>query len=172
MRWRKVKRNSTYEVSDTGLVRSLGFEWKMPSGRIFKRAGKILKLRTDRRGYPVVGIAPISSVSVHRLVAEAFIKNPKGLPCVNHKDTVKVNNHFKNLEWCTNADNMKHAFKNGSYSRVGSKNGFSRLYEKDVRIIKTMLRKGDKHMAIAKRFNVSRMTISAINAGRNWSHVS
>lgn len=34
----------------------------------------------------------------HRLVAEAYIPNPNGLPVVNHKDENKLNNNIDNLE--------------------------------------------------------------------------
>lgn len=38
---------------------------------------------------------------IHRLVATAFLENPNGYPCINHKDENKHNNYYKNLEWCT-----------------------------------------------------------------------
>ena len=44
-------------------------------------------------------------LSVHRLVACAFIPNPDNLETVNHKDEVKTNNVVSNLEWMSFRDN-------------------------------------------------------------------
>lgn len=41
--------------------------------------------------------------NIHRLVAIAFIPNPNNLPVVNHLSY--PSNHYKDLEWVTQADN-------------------------------------------------------------------
>jgi hypothetical protein len=48
---------------------------------------------------------------VHRLVAEAFIKNPKKYEIVNHKDGDKLNNSVSNLEWTDRRGNAQHYVK-------------------------------------------------------------
>ena len=70
----------------------------------------ILKVRTYR-GYLKVSLlinGKTKLVSVHRLVAEAFIANPKKLPVVNHKNEIKHDNRAINLEWCTTKYNINY----------------------------------------------------------------
>ena len=72
--------------------------------------------RKKPNGYIIVDLCKngiVHTKHIHRLVAEAFIPNPNGLPQVNHIDGNKQNNCVDNLEWCTCKENMQHAVENG-----------------------------------------------------------
>lgn len=47
-----------------------------------------------------------SAHSIHRLVAQSFIRNPESLSEVDHIDRCKSNNLVSNLRWSTGTDNM------------------------------------------------------------------
>lgn len=95
--WRPVDGyESFYRVSNVGDVLSL-------------RTGKIRKPVINRKnGYAYLilsGDNVKETLPVHRIVAKAFVENPFGYECVNHKDEDKLNNDSSNLEWCTKAYN-------------------------------------------------------------------
>lgn len=96
-----------YQISNMGNVKSLDRVVEK-SGRLHHIKGHILRQSKTRCGYYIIGFSKEDKRTyhlVHRLVADVFIPNPDNLPCVNHKDEVKVNNHADNLEWCTHLYN-------------------------------------------------------------------
>jgi hypothetical protein len=71
-----------------------------------------LKSRFNSKGYLIVRLKQENktiSKTIHRLVAETYIKNPNNLPQVNHIDENKINNQILNLEWVTNHQNAIHS---------------------------------------------------------------
>ena len=103
--WRFIEANSDYMVSDPGRI--LSFKGK---------SRLIISSSITAKGYEYVAIRQKGiyvGYSVHRLVATAFIPNPKRLPQVNHLDGNKLNNHVANLEWCDAYDNVMHAIRTG-----------------------------------------------------------
>ncbi len=56
---------------------------------------------------------PQKNITIHRLVATAYVSNPENKPEINHKDGNKLNNNFWNLEWCTEKENSHHALRTG-----------------------------------------------------------
>ena len=107
--WRPVKGfEGVYEVSSLGRVKSLA--------RVIHRGSSDYSTRDRiltaslKNGYPFVSLTNGRRTRpeyVHRLVAEAFIPNTLGFPCVNHKDETRTNNSVENLEWCTREYNLK-----------------------------------------------------------------
>lgn len=95
-----------YEVDNLARVFSVErIKTVNDNGRVYDKPIQAKQLRQGMhsKGYKVVTLTKdgISKTHyVHRLVAEAFIENPNGLPMINHKDEDKTNNLPENLEWC------------------------------------------------------------------------
>ena len=118
--WKDVDGTSgRYQISNLGNVRAF----------TRFRNGELLKPAKYSNGYLFVHFAKDTdkkgerhSYLIHRLVAQAFLPNPDGLPQVNHKDENKTNNRVDNLEWCTHLYNQNYGTKN---QRIGEKNKIS-----------------------------------------------
>lgn len=95
-------------------------------GRVLGKYG-ILRPYDNGYGYLVVDFRKDGKrkhLKVHRLVAEAFIRNENNLPEVNHKDENKHNNDALNLEWCDSSYNKKYG--NG---RTARSEGMKRVWK-------------------------------------------
>ena len=124
--WRPiVGYEGLYEVSSYGRVRSLDRYVKGKSYRLHK--GKVLSPGKNSRGYLSAVLSyngKHKAITVHRLVAEAFLPNPDNLPEVNHKDEDKTNNRVENLEWCNHKYNMNYGTRNIRAKETAIKNGY------------------------------------------------
>lgn len=105
-----------YMVSNYGRIKSLG------NGNSNNSKERILQPGENNRGYLQVDLCKESNkkmLTVHRLVANAFIPNPYNKPQVNHiseplydkanKDLAKKDNRVSNIEWCDNQYNKEYS---------------------------------------------------------------
>lgn len=154
-----------YEVSNTGMIRSL--PRKMTKGKIIRQSwrGRYLCVDLSKDGYR-------KSFSVARLVASAWCPNPHKKPQVNHKSTIKSNNHYKNLEWVTAKENTQHAIRSGVRKiKRGEDAGQAKLTEDQVKQIYELRKAELSTRELAENFGVSHQTISDILRGKKWKHL-
>lgn len=171
--WKPVRSfEGLYEVSHLGRVRSL-----------FTRVGGAFKLRSEPlilkqvdyaqgrlyvhlRNHPARG----QTISVHRLVLEAFVgPRPSGMEAC-HWDGDCKNNRLSNLRWDTHQSNMEDDCRNGVVRRLprGEAHSRAKLVEEDVRAIRAEPHFSGVNPMLAKCFGVSRGQISSIRNSVTW----
>lgn len=146
-----------YQISNFGRVRSLDRIKPNSGGQIAK--GNIKSAGDNGSGYKIVNLYKDNKSKmkyIHRLVATAFVPNPNNFPVINHKDEDRSNNHFSNLEWCTQKYNanygnhMKHLKE--SYVANGNNRPID-VYDKNGFFLKTFSCSNEacKELGISRR---------------------
>jgi len=139
--WRPLPEFDGYEVSSLGRVRH--------GARILSPCLQGRDRRRPNGGYLVVHIKGKGRF-VHVLVASAFIgPKPPGMQ-VNHKDGIKLNLNYENLEYVTPSENAKHAYAMGLYVRA------KKLTPERAQELVTAYKNGAFVRDLAKQFDVSK----------------
>jgi hypothetical protein len=95
------KLTEKYHISNYGNIKNI-------------KTNNILK-KNIHNGYYTVNITDnikTYTITVSRMVAMVFIKNPEKKNIVNHIAGNKLNNNINNLEWVTQIENIRHALNN------------------------------------------------------------
>lgn len=164
--WKPVKGfEGLYEVSNIGRVKSFVGRWGIKE--------RILKPWLTSNGYWHVCLGRGNKKMIHKLVLEAFAPNPKGKPCCNHKNGIRTDNRIENLEWCTYAENNRHAI-DVLGKCLGEKNPHAKLNAKQVRVIKHLKNIKPKMSSpeVAKYFPIERRVVIDIWNNKTWKHIT
>ena len=111
MTWLPIKDFPNYVVNEFGQVAKA-------------KTLKLLSFSTANKGFTSYNRVTLFKENVryyrqvHRLVAEAFIKNPNNLPQIDHLDGNGLNNFVENLDWCTAAENIQRSFERNPEAKL------------------------------------------------------
>lgn len=120
MEVKQIEGFSGYFISSEGRVYCNLGKGNRGRGRIVKLYE--IKGRPTKNGYLRVYMRRNSDnkrvdMYIHRIVATHFLSNPHNHKYVNHIDCDRQNNDYRNLEWVTARQNIKHAMLVGNLDR-------------------------------------------------------
>lgn len=168
--WREVpKSNNRYHVSNYGRVKSFAYN---------KTDGQILKYSVTR-GFKAVQLNfnnVKNKFCIHKLVAQIWVPRPsEAHTAVTHVDRNLTNNHISNLKWITEEERRRLTGEFNKVLRADPKRqkfiANSKLKERDVVLLKSMLQRGVTQAKIAQLFSISEMQVTRIKRGENWGHI-
>lgn len=157
-----------YAVSNMGRVKSLRFKNGTFPGRIL-RAGK------KRNGYVAHNLRNGKRnvhISVHRLVASAFLFPVEGKSTINHKNGIKTDNRADNLEWVSPKENTAHSIHVLGKSHKGEASGMAKMTDALVIQLREMYAETEfGYGRLATMFDINRITVRDIVKRRTWRHI-
>lgn len=166
-----------YAVSNLGRVKSLKRKITQKNGIIkyYKETIKNPKLQEKEYARVSINTPNIKNkwLQRSRIILSTFkpVRYMKNLD-VNHINGIKTDDRLENLEWTTRKENIEHAFKTGLCNhRRGEGLCYSKLKEKDVLVIREMIKNKISMSEIARKYNLNRTSIYSIKDGKSWKHI-
>ena len=141
--WKPIKGyENLYMISNFGRLKHLKY------GRVKKE--RLCGSYLNNNGYYLCHLYKNNirrMILLHRLVAEAFVPNPNNYPFVNHKNSIRTDCAYYNLEWCTRSYNTKYSYDHNDRRRkMNWKSGKYNINSKSVIM-------SDKNGNFIKRFD-------------------
>lgn len=161
---------SRYKVSNFGNIKSF-----ITNG---SNGGYILKAFDRGNGYLAVNLyyskGKFKTISVHQIVAHAFLGEPPKNYQVNHIDMNRYNNRLDNLEYLSSLDNQMHSrkFKHWTNGLRGENHPRAKLTRNQVLEIRKVYKEGSiTRKELANHYNVKLHVIVDIVLNRTWKHL-
>ncbi len=157
-RWRWVPGyEGLYLVSDMGRVFSIPRNTSN---------GGFVKAIKGSDGYSKVALSKdgrVTKLSIHRIEATAFLGERGAGYQVNHIDGNRSNNNLRNLEWCTQQENVRHELY-----ELGSIYRRRKLTSQQAREVRNSK---ESNGVLADKYRVSKSTIQCIKNGKLYKEV-
>jgi hypothetical protein len=154
-----------YQVSSLGRIRRVTHCRRSKAVRLLH--GEIL-----RKGYirvTLVNSVARDKVLLHKLVATAFLGPIPSGKEINHKDGNKANNTVANLEYVTQAENIRHRDEAGLHRILrGEKHGSARLTAAQVRAIRAAAAAGATVTELANAYQISKPHVACLVKRKLW----
>lgn len=152
--------NGNYQVSNLGNVRS-------------KSRGKwvIMKPTCAGKGYSYINIGE-KNLTVHRLVASAFIPNPEGKLYVDHINNIKTDNRVENLQWVTPKENSEKYFASYESRKITGGNHYNaRMTNEQVIEYRMRYNLGESIVSLATEAGVHYETMRYAIKGKTFKKI-
>ncbi len=161
--------NTTHKKSINGfsnyIIESNGNVYSNIKGKLRKLTPSLNK----KRGYIYVSVqqdGKRKNFQLHQLVATHFIENPENKRCVNHKNGIKIDNHYSNLEWVTHGENIRHAIDNKLMIPLSKNEGYNLKYSNEIcKEVINLVNSGMTYVKAGKVYNMPYSTVAHLIRG-------
>lgn len=167
--WKSIPGFAGYDASNLGRIRTYRHRRRWRHTAFAIDDPRVLSPGRDGAGYPKVSLSRDDGRSapkrVHSLVISTFSpRDGRGIVC-RHLDGLKDNPRLDNLRWGTHRENQLDRYLHGTHNRP------AKLSDAKALEIKRRRRAGERIVALAMEFGVSKTLVLNISKGYARPHL-